>query len=448
MKLAIHCANLTWPGGPAALGPTLAEVAQRRRRGRRDDADDDGPLLPDGARSAARPSRCSRATPRSASSPARPSDVELGLLVTGVTYRHPGLLAKIVTTLDVLSGGRAMLGIGAAWYEREHAGLGVPFPSDLASASSGSRRRCRSAARCGATTTARSRASTTSSPRPSARPPPIQRRRPADPDRRQRRAQDAAAGRAVRRRLQPLRLRARRDARTRSRCSTATAPTWAATRREVQRTALAGGDPLEDTDGVPAPDGGVRRPRHRPGLGDAARRRPGRLRRAGSATRCSPGSRARLTDRARFVAMTDADLLRPRPRVGGRGPRPGDQGRARGADRERRHRRARRPLRRHPRVRHRRPARRARRRPQPDEPRRRAARGGRPGGVPPGRTARGPRGRLRRDRVRRPPQLRRLRPRHRRGDDRRRAEGATCSPGRCPRRCSPSRSATSAASPG
>jgi F420-dependent oxidoreductase-like protein len=52
----------------------------------------------------------------------------LGLLVTGVTYRHPGLLAKIVTTLDVLSGGRAMLGIGAAWYEREHNGLGVRFP--------------------------------------------------------------------------------------------------------------------------------------------------------------------------------------------------------------------------------------------------------------------------------------------------------------------------------
>ena len=52
----------------------------------------------------------------------------LGLLVTGVTYRHPGLLAKIVTTLDVLSGGRGQLGIGAAWYEREHRGLGVPFP--------------------------------------------------------------------------------------------------------------------------------------------------------------------------------------------------------------------------------------------------------------------------------------------------------------------------------
>ena len=56
------------------------------------------------------------------------ANVRLGLLVTGTTYRHPGLLAKIVTTLDVLSRGRAMLGIGAAWYDREHHGLGVPFP--------------------------------------------------------------------------------------------------------------------------------------------------------------------------------------------------------------------------------------------------------------------------------------------------------------------------------
>lgn len=56
------------------------------------------------------------------------STVELQLLVTGVTYRHPGLLAKIVATLDVLSQGRAVLGIGAAWYQREHQALGVPFP--------------------------------------------------------------------------------------------------------------------------------------------------------------------------------------------------------------------------------------------------------------------------------------------------------------------------------
>jgi F420-dependent oxidoreductase-like protein len=59
---------------------------------------------------------------------AKTEKLRLGLLVTGVTYRHPGLLAKTVTTLDVLSGGRAMLGIGAAWYEREHLALGVPYP--------------------------------------------------------------------------------------------------------------------------------------------------------------------------------------------------------------------------------------------------------------------------------------------------------------------------------
>src|SRR5262245_51474565 len=59
---------------------------------------------------------------------AHTSTIPLGLLVTGVTYRHPGLLAKTVTTLDVLSGGRAVLGIGAAWFEREHLGLGAPFP--------------------------------------------------------------------------------------------------------------------------------------------------------------------------------------------------------------------------------------------------------------------------------------------------------------------------------
>jgi len=56
------------------------------------------------------------------------STAQLGVLVTGVTYRYPGLLAKTVATLDVLSGGRATLGIGAAWYDREHRALGVPFP--------------------------------------------------------------------------------------------------------------------------------------------------------------------------------------------------------------------------------------------------------------------------------------------------------------------------------
>jgi F420-dependent oxidoreductase-like protein len=59
---------------------------------------------------------------------AKTERVQLGTVVTGVTYRHPGLLAKIATTLDVLSEGRSIFGIGAAWYEREHHALGVPYP--------------------------------------------------------------------------------------------------------------------------------------------------------------------------------------------------------------------------------------------------------------------------------------------------------------------------------
>jgi F420-dependent oxidoreductase-like protein len=59
---------------------------------------------------------------------AHTSRIKLLTVITGVVYRHPGLLAKIVSTLDVLSGGRAWLGIGAAWNEWESAGLGVPFP--------------------------------------------------------------------------------------------------------------------------------------------------------------------------------------------------------------------------------------------------------------------------------------------------------------------------------
>ncbi len=56
--------------------------------------------------------------------------MQLGTLVTGVTYRNPGILAKIVTTLDVISRGRAILGIGGAWYDVEHQGLGIDYPAD------------------------------------------------------------------------------------------------------------------------------------------------------------------------------------------------------------------------------------------------------------------------------------------------------------------------------
>lgn len=58
----------------------------------------------------------------------RTNRIKLGTMVTGITYRHPGILVKTATTLDVLSHGRAYFGIGAAWNEQEHKGLGIPFP--------------------------------------------------------------------------------------------------------------------------------------------------------------------------------------------------------------------------------------------------------------------------------------------------------------------------------
>jgi F420-dependent oxidoreductase-like protein len=127
MKLGVHCANLTWPGGTEALGTTLAGVARA--------ADEGGVTtltLMDHyfqmENLGGPPEPMLEGYTSLGFLAGQTSRIELGLLVTGVTYRHPGLLTKIVTTLDVLSQGRAMLGLGAAWYEREHRGLGVPYP--------------------------------------------------------------------------------------------------------------------------------------------------------------------------------------------------------------------------------------------------------------------------------------------------------------------------------
>ncbi len=127
MKIALHIPRFTWEGGPARLGARFAELANA--------ADQAGfsymsvmdhffQIPPVG------PAEWDmlEAYTTLGYAAANTRWLRLGTLVTGVTYRHPGLLVKQVSTLDVLSGGRAFFGIGAAWYEREHHGLGVPFP--------------------------------------------------------------------------------------------------------------------------------------------------------------------------------------------------------------------------------------------------------------------------------------------------------------------------------
>lgn len=127
MDLDLHVHRFDWAGGPAGIGPGVADLAKRAEAiGVRTLSFMDHYFQMDWMAPASDPMLegytslgfVAGVTER----------LRLRLLVTGVTYRHPGLLAKIVTTLDVLSGGRAELGIGAAWYEREHVGLGVAFP--------------------------------------------------------------------------------------------------------------------------------------------------------------------------------------------------------------------------------------------------------------------------------------------------------------------------------
>jgi len=128
MKLGVHIADFTFPGGSRTLADDLTRIAQA--------AEENG---------FARVSVMDHVWQISVVGPddhdmleayttlgylaARTSTVELLAWVTAVVYREPGLLAKQISTLDVLSGGRAMLGIGAAWNEAESRGLGLPFPS-------------------------------------------------------------------------------------------------------------------------------------------------------------------------------------------------------------------------------------------------------------------------------------------------------------------------------
>src|SRR6516164_465598 len=127
MRLGLQVPNFTWPNGQENLGDTFGLIAQRAERAGfysmwvmdhffqiRNVGPAENEMLEGYSALAFAAGRTNR--------------IKLGTMVTGVTYRHPGLLVKTVTTLDVLSHGRAYLGIGAAWNEQEHRGLGVPFP--------------------------------------------------------------------------------------------------------------------------------------------------------------------------------------------------------------------------------------------------------------------------------------------------------------------------------
>src|SRR5438045_7472278 len=128
MRLGLQVPNFTWPNGQENLGDSFGLIAYRGERAGfysmwvmdhffqiRNVGPAENEML--------------EGYSALAFAAGRTNHIKLGTMVTGVTYRHPGLLVKTVTTLDVLSHGRAYLGIGAAWNEEEHRGLEVPFPT-------------------------------------------------------------------------------------------------------------------------------------------------------------------------------------------------------------------------------------------------------------------------------------------------------------------------------
>jgi F420-dependent oxidoreductase-like protein len=127
VQIGLQVPDFTWPGGPARLGADLARVARAA-----DEAGFDFVSVMDHffqIRVVGEPEQeMLEAYTTLGYLAGCTSRARLLTLVTGVVYRHPGILAKIITTLDVLSGGRAWLGIGAAWNEEESLGLGIPFP--------------------------------------------------------------------------------------------------------------------------------------------------------------------------------------------------------------------------------------------------------------------------------------------------------------------------------
>jgi F420-dependent oxidoreductase-like protein len=127
MRLGVQIPDFTFPGGPARLGADLAAVARAA-----DDAGFDFLAVMDHFFQIGLIGPPEREMLEAYTTlgylAACSTRLKLLTLVTGAVYRYPGILAKSVTTLDVLSGGRAWLGIGAAWNDEESRGLGIPFP--------------------------------------------------------------------------------------------------------------------------------------------------------------------------------------------------------------------------------------------------------------------------------------------------------------------------------
>ncbi len=127
MRCGVQISYFSWPGAPDSIGPTFGRIARDA-----DAAGVDSLWVMDHFFQIAMigPPELDMLEGYAALAFAagQTSRITLGTLVTGVTYRHPGVLVKQVTTLDVLSGGRAWLGIGAAWNDVEHSGLGIAYP--------------------------------------------------------------------------------------------------------------------------------------------------------------------------------------------------------------------------------------------------------------------------------------------------------------------------------
>ena len=127
MKIGLQIPDFTWPGGAKEIGPTLAKIARTADAGGFDPIGVMDHLFQ--IQSLGPPEReMLEGYTTLGFLAANTSRAHLLTVVTGAVYRFPGVLAKTVTTLDVLSGGRAILGVGAAWNEYEARSLGIPFP--------------------------------------------------------------------------------------------------------------------------------------------------------------------------------------------------------------------------------------------------------------------------------------------------------------------------------